>query len=148
MSATSGGAFAGDVTAGEAWEVLTRNPAATLIDVRTKAEWAYVGLPAVESLGKSLVMIEWHSFPAAGVAPDFAERLKGVLEERGVGRDAPLFFICRSGSRSRSAAILMSREGYSKAFNVAGGFEGPLDKNGHRGSTTGWKAEGLPWVQS
>jgi rhodanese-related sulfurtransferase len=148
MSAASGGGYAGDVTASEAWEVLAREPAATLIDVRTKAEWAYVGLPAVESLGKSLVTIEWHSFPSTGVDPDFTKKLAGVLEERGVGRDAPLYFICRSGARSRSAAILMSKEGYSKAFNVAGGFEGPLDKNGHRGTTTGWKAEGLPWVQS
>ena len=148
MSATSGSGYAGDVSPSEAWEVLARDPSATLIDVRTQAEWAYVGLPGVESLGKSLVMIEWQSFPAAGTAPDFAERLNGLLEERGVAKDAPLFFICRSGSRSRSAAMALSREGYSKAYNVATGFEGPLDKNGHRGTAAGWKAEGLPWVQS
>jgi rhodanese-related sulfurtransferase len=148
MSATSGSGYAGDVSPSEAWEALARDPSATLIDVRTQAEWAYVGLPAVESLGKSLVMIEWHSFPATGTAPDFAERLSGLLEERGVGKDAPLYFICRSGSRSRSAAIAISKEGFSKAYNVASGFEGPLDKNGHRGTAAGWKAEGLPWVQS
>jgi rhodanese-related sulfurtransferase len=148
MSATSGGDYAGDVSASEAWEVLARDRAATLIDVRTKAEWAYVGLPAIESLGKSLVMLEWHSFPSTGVDPEFTGKLASILEERGVRRDAPLFFICRSGSRSRSAAVAMSKEGYSKAYNVAGGFEGPLDKNGHRGTTAGWKAEGLPWVQS
>jgi rhodanese-related sulfurtransferase len=148
MSAASGGGYAGDVSSSEAWEVLARDPAATLIDVRTKAEWAYVGLPAIESLGKSLVTIEWHAFPSTGVDPDFTKKLAGVLDERGISRDAPLYFICRSGARSRSAAISMSKEGYSQAFNVADGFEGPLDKNGHRGTTTGWKAEGLPWVQS
>ena len=148
MSATSGSGYAGDVSPSEAWQVLERDPSATLIDVRTQAEWAYVGLPAVESLGKSLVTIEWHSFPATGTAPDFAARLSGLLEERGVGKDAPLYFICRSGSRSRSAAMAMNKEGFSKSYNVAGGFEGPLDKNGHRGAAAGWKAEGLPWVQS
>jgi adenylosuccinate synthase len=33
------------------------------------------------------------------------------------------------------------------AFNVADGFEGPVDAEGHRGTVAGWKAEGLPWRQ-
>ena len=27
------------------------------------------------------------------------------------------------------------------------GFEGPLDDMRHRGAISGWKAEGLPWLQ-
>jgi rhodanese-related sulfurtransferase len=57
-------------------------------------------------------------------------------------------FLCRSGARSRAAAAALTRIGFEKAFNVAGGFEGDLDGEGHRGAITGWKAAGLPWRQS
>ena len=38
--------------------------------------------------------------------------------------------------------------GYLNCFNVLEGFEGDKDSNGHRGVQGGWKAAGLPWVQS
>jgi rhodanese-related sulfurtransferase len=62
--------------------------------------------------------------------------------------DAPLYFICRSGNRSRQAAMLATEVGYSRAFNVEYGFEGRLGSDRHRGTAGSWKAEGLPWVQS
>jgi len=37
--------------------------------------------------------------------------------------------------------------GFPRAFNVADGFEGPVDQEGHRGTVAGWKADGLPWRQ-
>jgi hypothetical protein len=46
-----------------------------------------------------------------------------------------------------AAAVAMTRAGFNKAFNIAGGFEGNLDGNGHRGNVNGWKASGLPWRQ-
>jgi len=136
------------VTATDAWSALQGVPEATMIDVRTRAEWAYVGLPLLNEAGKSPVLVEWQSFPSMAVGDDFVTRLEGELAKRGVGKDAPLFFICRSGSRSRSAAIALTAAGYSQCFNVAGGFEGPRNEEGHRGTIEGWKAEGLPWAQS
>ena len=62
-------------------------------------------------------------------------------------KDAELFFICRSGVRSRMAAEAMANAGYGRCRNVADGFEGPLDANRHRGQVAGWKSAGLPWVQ-
>jgi rhodanese-related sulfurtransferase len=59
-----------------------------------------------------------------------------------------LFFICRSGVRSQHAAQAMLARGYTRCFNVAEGFEGPLDDSRHRGVKGGWKSRGLPWVQS
>jgi len=49
-----------------------------------------------------------------------------------------------SGARSQSAG---QAAGFAHAFNVADGFEGPVDGAGHRGSAAGWKASGLPWRQ-
>ncbi|MDJ0930903.1 rhodanese-like domain-containing protein [Breoghania sp.] len=63
-------------------------------------------------------------------------------------QDEPIYFLCRSGVRSRAAAIVMTEAGYKNYFNVANSFEGPLDEHCHRGTLGGWKHQGLPWRQS
>jgi rhodanese-related sulfurtransferase len=57
-----------------------------------------------------------------------------------------VYFICRSGVRSRHAAEAATAAGLGPAYNVLDGFEGQLDRERHRG-IGGWKADGLPWVQ-
>ena len=88
------------------------------------------------------------AFPRATINPAFASALDAALKAAGAPHDAPIFFICRSGARSASAAAAMTAAGYSRCYNVAGGFEGPRDAEGHRGTVEGWKAANLPWVQS
>lgn len=148
MSATPAGAFAGDVSALEAFEALSTEPQSLLIDVRTKAEWGYVGIVDLSSIGKEILLVEWQSYPAMAVNTDFVEVLSAELARRGVGPETALFFLCRSGVRSLAAARAMAAAGFDRCFNVAGGFEGPLDTARHRGGVDGWKAAGLPWVQS
>ncbi|MGH7210687.1 MAG: rhodanese-like domain-containing protein, partial [Acetobacteraceae bacterium] len=58
-----------------------------------------------------------------------------------------LFFMCRTGGRSRAAAEFAAANGYPNVANVVGGFEGVPDAAGHRGTVAGWKADGLPWRQ-
>ena len=62
-------------------------------------------------------------------------------------RDPPVIFLCRSGVRSRAAAIAMTARGFTRAYNLAGGFEGAHDAARHRGQVEGWKVAGLPWTQ-
>ena len=126
------------------WNGLTSSPRSQLVDVRTRAEWTYVGIPDLGPLGKRAVLVEWQTFPDQAVDPRFAGRLTGELKALGVELDDDLFFICRSGSRSLAAAKAMAAVGYRACHNVAGGFEGPLDDERHRGSAGGWKAAGLP----
>ncbi len=142
------GTYAGDVSAVDAWRDLSATADATLIDVRTTAEWTFVGRPTLAEIGKTLLLVAWNEFPAGAELPDFAGRLKAALAEADIGPDAPLYFLCRSGARSRSAAIVATAEGYQHAYNIEQGFEGPLDANRHRATPGSWKAEGLPWVQS
>lgn len=137
-----------DVDVREVWNRLKEDPAAVLIDVRTRAEWSYVGLPDLSSIGKQPFLVEWQTFPDNRVDPGFTERLSSMLEAAGVDKQAELFFICRSGARSRSAAQAMAEAGYVACRNVADGFEGPVDSNRHRGQMAGWKAAGLPWAQN
>ncbi|HWU26977.1 MAG TPA: rhodanese-like domain-containing protein [Rhizomicrobium sp.] len=140
--------YAGDVTVVEAWSVMNSEPKAQLIDVRTTAEWSFVGLPDLSSLGRPVHCVEWQSYPQMGVNQGFVEATRQKLQAAGADAATPLFFLCRSGARSRAAAIAMTQAGFSKAFNVAGGFEGDLDQARHRGTQNGWKAAGLPWRQS
>jgi len=135
------------VTAEEAWVRLKDDPGAVLIDVRTIAEWAYVGLPELGVLGKRPVLVEWQGFPDDRLNTAFVERVAEALKPLGANQDSELLFLCRSGQRSLKAAQAMAAAGYRRCRNVVDGFEGPLDADRHRGRLTGWKARGLPWTQ-
>ena len=137
-------AYAGDLGPAEVFELLEKNPDAVLVDVRTQAEWAYVGLPDLARLGRDVVLVEWESFPDHARNPDFV----GDLRRAGIRPETPVAFLCRSGVRSKAAAETVTAAGWDEAYNVSGGFEGPPDGEGHRGTTGGWKAAGLPWRQS
>jgi rhodanese-related sulfurtransferase len=136
--------YAGDVDPATTYAALVEDPTSVLVDVRTNAELAYVGHPELSTIGKSLIAIEWQQFPTGAQNDRFVEQ----LDSHGIDRDAPIYFICRSGARSRFAAMVATSVGYGRAYNVAHGFEGPPDAHGHRGSVAGWKASGLPWRQS
>lgn len=136
-----------DVPVEEVWKRLQADPAAKLIDVRTEAEWAYVGVPDLARIGKELLLVPWQTYPGNRVDPHFADSLSALLAKAGATNDTELFFICRSGGRSRSAAQTMAAAGYLRCRNVADGFEGPLDASRHRGKVAGWKVAGLPWAQ-
>ncbi|WP_347353769.1 rhodanese-like domain-containing protein [Intrasporangium sp.] len=134
--------YAGDLTPSETWQALGADPAAALVDVRTSAEWTYVGLPDLTSLGREVVRIEWVSYPEGRVNDRFAEQ----LQDAGIAKDAAVYFLCRSGVRSIAAAEVATAAGWRRAYNVLDGFEGPHDTEHHR-TVSGWKVAGLPWVQ-
>lgn len=142
------GGYHADATPEEAWATLSGQPAAALVDVRTSAEWSFVGLPDLSGADAPLLRVEWQSYPAGQINPDFVATADQALTAAGIARDAPVFFLCRSGARSAAAAAAMTAAGYSRCFNVAGGFEGMRDSEGHRGTLEGWKAANLPWIQS
>ena len=135
--------YAGDVDCKEAWAILEREPQSSLVDVRTMPEWEFVGIPDLGSVGRQTMLVQWLIYREPGPNPDFIQQ----LEAAGAQKDAPALFLCRSGARSMAAAIAATAAGYQTCYNVAGGFEGPPDTNGHRGAVDGWKALGLPWEQ-
>jgi rhodanese-related sulfurtransferase len=140
--------YAGDVSADDAYSMLESDKSAVLVDVRTKAEWTFVGVPDLSGIGKEALFAEWQEFPAMKVAAEFVPHLTEILRARGVSATAPVLFLCRSGARSRAAAIALTEAGQERCYNIAQGFEGPLDDKQKRGSVDGWKASGLPWAQS
>lgn len=139
-----------EVDPAAAYRLLETDSSIALVDVRTRAEWAFVGVPDVSGTGRPLWLVEWARFPAMTQNPAFLEELGTQM-----GGAAPerLLFLCRSGARSMAAAqavagALAERGLEAHCTNVAEGFEGDLDAEGRRGRQNGWKARGLPWRQS
>ncbi len=121
-----------------------------LVDVRTKAEWSYVGIPDLDALGKEVIKVEWLAFPEMSVNPEFTGELFSQFGDRFPDQ---IFFICRSGVRSLDAAeyvsdVIAEIGRATVCVNVEQGFEGDLDDKKHRGTKNGWKKSGLPWKQS
>lgn len=130
-------AYDGAVTPREAHEMLREVPNAKLVDVRTRAELEWVGrIPGA-------IEVELLTYPGSRPNPDFVKQLEQKVE-----KDAPVMFICRSGGRSHSAAMLAQQAGYAECYNVLEGFEGDKDESGHRNTKGGWRFAGLPWIQS
>ena len=136
--------YAGDVDPTTAYAELADRADAVLVDVRTRAEWSYVGGPDLAALGKPVLQIEWVGFPGGARNEGFVDELAAA----GVAKDAPVLFLCRSGVRSVAAAGAATAAGWTAARNILEGFEGNPDGAGHRGTQGGWKVAGLPWRQS
>jgi rhodanese-related sulfurtransferase len=77
---------------------------ATILDVRTSAEHEEQHLLAP------------HEFvPIDQLKPD------DFMLRRGLDRDAPVYFLCRSGMRARKAAEMFSGAGYKNLYVIDGG---------------------------
>lgn len=135
-AAQQGFNFSGEVTPSEAFELLQHAPGTVIVDVRTRAEWDWVGrVPGA-------VEIEWVEYPDMTRNAQFLTALSQQVD-----RDALVLFLCRSGVRSRSAASAAIDAGFTAAYNILEGFEGDRDAQNHRGQLGGWRFHGLPWYQ-
>ncbi len=133
--------YKGDIFPAEAHKRLTNNPDAVLIDVRTEPEWAFVGVPAVERL----IQLSWQQYPVDAGQCRFRARDRGERPRPRIPNS------CSSAAPARArhaAAAALTAAGFTNCWNVAEGFEGDRDATGHRGTVGGWKAAGLPWIQS
>ena len=140
------GPCAGDLSPADAWELLKSDPAAILVDVRTRIELALTGGPDLSAVSREPVFAEWMT--QQGRNPSFLAELKRLLALRSAGPDTPIVFLCRTAGRSRMAAGELTAEGFRACYNISEGFEGELDPQGHRNTVSGWKARGLPWRQT
>ena len=128
--------YEGALTPREAYDLWQLVPNARIIDVRTKAEWDWVGrVPGA-------IEIEWQDYPGKKLNPHFMRTLK-----HSVMTDSVLMFLCRSGQRSGAAAKAATAAGFPDCYNVLEGFEGDKDASGQRNTCGGWRHAGLPWYQ-
>ncbi|MEK8226162.1 rhodanese-like domain-containing protein [Oerskovia sp. M15] len=119
--------YAGDITQ-QAWALLEQDPTAVLVDVRTDAEWRFVGVPDLSTSGREPILTQWVTFDGGPT------RVRRRAHRGRADPDRPVVFLCRSGARSISAAKAATAAGLGPAYNILEGFEGALDSAGHRGS--------------
>jgi rhodanese-related sulfurtransferase len=126
-----------DISPTEAYE-LAKQFSTYLIDVRTIAEYVYVGHPENAYI---LPLLFWDEKEQTQVQnKDFLLDLTSKFK-----KEDTLVFICRSGNRSPVAARMAVGAGYQNVFNVTEGFEGKKGEKGYR-TIGGWKNKGLPYT--
>ena len=124
-------------------ERLQDNPQALFVDVRSKAEYKYVGFP------ENSILIPWIDGPDWEPNPEvFSDLVMQELDGRENLLNTEIILICRSGFRSNEALKCLENKGFTQVSHVASGFEGDLDENDHRGNLNGWRHDGMPWSQS
>ncbi|MEM6547053.1 MAG: rhodanese-like domain-containing protein [Pseudomonadota bacterium] len=138
------------VTPTQAWSLLEADPSAQLVDVRSRAEWTFVGIPDLSALDRTPWLIEWAAFPDMTPRASFVHDVEARVAEV---QPTQLLFLCRSGARSLSAAMLVAERSAAMGqalvcTNVGEGFQGDLDSAHRRGGLNGWQAVGLPWRQT
>lgn len=133
------------VTPELAWSQLLEDKNSYLIDVRTDAEWHFVGVPDLRSAAGEIIMLSLLEFPDMQLNQSFISEFKTRFSDN---LEAKFFFLCKIGARSQKAAELATEAGFKNAFNIVGGFEGEINDKGQRGQISGWKFLGLPWYQN
>jgi rhodanese-related sulfurtransferase len=124
-------------------ERLQSNSQALFVDVRSKAEYKYVGFP------ENSILIPWIDDPDWEPNPEaFSDLVMQELDGRENLLNTEIILICRSGFRSNEALKCLENKGFTQVSHVASGFEGDLDENDHRGNLNGWRHDGMPWSQS
>lgn len=133
-----------------AFDILKNDENSVLIDVRTEAEFVFVGVVEDSQLKNKAILLPWLIYPNMSENNEFANKIEENIEAifGQKNKNARLYFICKTGGRSNMAAQFMKNIGYDNCFNIANGFEGEQDQNKHRSNINGWRAEGLPWRQN
>ena len=101
-----------DVAPEQVWQALGSDKQARLVDVRTDAEWTFVGVPDLSASGQPPALIPWQVYPSMQQNGAFADHLR----QAGLTPDNRLYFLCRSGARSLAAAAAAQAAGYPHAY--------------------------------
>lgn len=126
-----------EISPEKAYQML-KNPSTYLVDVRSIAEYVFVGHP---EKAYNIPLMFWSEEKQDLVPNDnFIQDIKSRFKENNV-----LIFICRSGGRSLRAAEMVSQAGFINVYSINEGFEGEEDERGYR-TINGWKNRGLSYT--
>lgn len=130
------------VSTKDAWQKIQQEDS-FLLDVRTEAEWDFVGTPVVNAA--RYIQISFMEYPGMLVNNDFILEFNKKFTGN---KQSNIFCLCRSGARSHKVAEILELQGFTAVYNLIDGFEGEVDSNQQRSNVSGWKFNGLPWRQN
>ena len=144
------------LTSKEAYQTIKKEKQDVLfVDVRTRAEVNFLGMPTdADANIPYMTLSEFYAWDnkknsfKMELNESFLNTIKDRLADKGLSKDNKIIFICRSGSRSASAANLLAKAGYKNVYSVVDGYEGDKVKQGaNKGQrlVNGWKNNNLPW---
>lgn len=141
-----------DITPAEAYNMAMNYPDVYIVDVRTDAEWQWVGHPGAnllnegEGLDDKVANVSFKIYKKNNFItnPSFLSDMNDIFPDKA---NVKLITMCRSGVRSEAAASALEGADYANVFNMVTGFEGGKDYYGYR-TLNGWKVDGLPYVAS
>ena len=120
----------------DADELLRSDSDPLLVDIREQVEFAAMHIEGAMHVPRGIL-------ESAGEY-EYEETVRELVE----ARERNVVVVCRSGNRSAHAAKAATAAGWQHSYNIATGFEGDRDDEGHRGKVAGWKVDGLPWTQT
>ena len=121
------------ISSKQCFERLSEESSSYLVDVRTKPEWLFVGLPDLQSLNKQTICVSWNVYPNMEINVNF----ESEILESGINKQDVIFLICRSGNRSSDAAEFLTSRGFTNCVNLTDGFEGEIGPNHQRSTING-----------
>ncbi len=134
-----------EINSMKAYSILQQSENALLIDVRSSMEFKYVGHPC------NAIHIPLKEPPDWEISANFINNVQAELKKNFSDiqniSNINILLLCRSGKRSKEAALMLEGEGYSNIINIIDGFEGDKDTNNHRSIINGWRFNNLPWEQ-
>jgi rhodanese-related sulfurtransferase len=138
-AATTASAF-DNLTPVQAYDAVVSN-GDYILDVRTDAEFIWVGHPNVPNV----VNLPWQIEKRGQLIPN-PSFISDVKEIFGAAKDTHIITMCRSGVRSLAAASALDSASFTNVSNMVKGFEGDVNTIEGLGYRTlnGWKNSGLP----
>ena len=135
------------LTAKEAVEFIKKNRNNTVfVDVRTPVEVEYVGYSYLMDKNIPWHFIDtnvWnpkkHRFADIPKNKHFVYDVAMLLKKKGLGKNANIIVMCRSGHRSAKAANALYKAGFKNVYTIVDGFEGDKDKKYKHRIVNGWK---------
>lgn len=128
----------GPIDSRQAYDMVMQSPSDTfIIDVRTMAEYEFVGHP---DLPNGVANIPLKFYPSWEINKDFVKKAEARYK-----KNDTVITICRSGKRAEDAMRLLVEAGFKKVYYITDSFEGRTDAKGLR-TVDGWKVYGLPYT--
>jgi rhodanese-related sulfurtransferase len=124
------------ITCTDLLKLAKQNQGATLIDVRTQAEWNEDGKPNGKELGLNTHFISYLIDTDNGRVLN--QEFESTVDNLHIDKDKIVIVMCKSGMRSAKAAQLLSEKGF-KTYNIINGFVCSEDVE-----PSCWKTSGLP----